>query len=131
MNARFLDSNVALYLFSADAGKAERSAEVLSDGGTVSVQVLNEVASVAHRKMKLAWDDINSMVEELVALVAVVPVTIETHRSARAIASRYGLSFYDAAIVAAALEADCTELFSEDLQHGQKFGALRVINPYV
>jgi predicted nucleic acid-binding protein len=130
MSGSFLDSNVLLYLVSDDTAKADTAERVLAEGDTVSVQVLDEIANAARRKMRLAWPDIDDLLEEVAALLQVVPLTIETHRSARAIAARYNLSFYDAAIIAAALGADCTTLFSEDMQHGQHIGTLQVMNPF-
>lgn len=60
-----------------------------------------------------------------------VPITLETHVAAVTLAREHRLSFYDALIVAAALEAGCDTLFSEDLQHGRTIGPLRIRNPFV
>lgn len=59
------------------------------------------------------------------------PITLDLNVAARALADTSNLSFYEALIVAAAQEAGCDVLYSEDLQHGRVFGALRVENPFL
>src|ERR1044071_6115475 len=120
-HAAFFDTNVLLYLLSEDQAKADRAEELLATGGVVSVQVLNEFASVASRKRAMTWTEIKDAVEPLRMTLRVEPVTVETHSSALRIAERYNISFYDALIVAAAELSRCTVLYSEDLQHGQIF----------
>ena len=115
----FFDTNVLLYLLSADTAKADRAEEVLALGGTISVQVLNEFAAVASRKLRMSWREVREVLSQIRAVCTVVPVTIETHEQALRIAERYGLSIYDALIVSAALLAGCKTLHSEDMQHGQ------------
>ena len=115
----FFDTNVLLYLLSADTAKADRAEEVLALGGTISVQVLNEFAALASRKLRMSWREVREVLAQIRAVCTVVPVTIETHEQALRIAERYGLSIYDALIVSAALLAGCKTLHSEDMQHGQ------------
>jgi predicted nucleic acid-binding protein len=127
----FHDTNIILYLLSSDAAKADRAEEVLSGGGRVSVQVLNEFAAVASRKLALDWAAISEILEQVRAVCGVEPITIATHERGVAVASRYGLHVYDAMIVASALLSGCTVLYSEDLQDGQVFDAqLTVQNPF-
>lgn len=133
MNAAevFYDTNVVLYLLSADAAKADRAEELLAGGGRVSVQVLNEFAAVASRKLCMGWPEIGEILAEVRAVCPVESVAIETHERGLAVASRYGLNIYDAMIVASALLAGCKLLYSEDLQHGQVFERqLTVRNPF-
>lgn len=128
----FHDTNVILYLLSADAAKADRAEELLAGGGRVSVQVLNEFAAVASRKLGLDWSEIGEILTEVRHACAVEPLTIETHERGLAIASRYGLQVYDAMIVASALLGGCRRLYSEDLQDGQVFDRrLTVSNPFI
>lgn len=128
---RFFDTNVLLYLFSADAEKADRAEEVLADGGVVSVQVLNEFASVALRKLGMSMAQTRESLAVIRALCTVVPITEETHDKGLEIAERYGLAVYDAMIVASALLSECKILFSEDMQNGQTFGQqLKISNPF-
>lgn len=127
----FLDANVLLYALSADACKADRAEELLAAGGVVSVQVLNEFASVAHRKLAMEWQEIKDVLGVTREVCDVVPITLETHDDALALAARYGFSLYDALIVAAALAAGVEMLYTEGLQDGQRLeDRLVVINPF-
>jgi len=127
----FFDTNVVFYLLSEDAAKADRAEELLAAGGRISVQVLNEFAAVASRKLGMGWTDIGEILTQVRAVCPVEPLSIETHERGLAVAARYGLSVYDAMIVASALLAGCKELYSEDLQHGQIFERqLTVRNPF-
>ena len=127
----FHDTNVVLYLLSADTAKADRAEELLAAGGRVSVQVLNEFAAVANRNLGMGWKDIGEILAQVRAVCAVEPLAIETHERGLALASRYGLSVCDAMIVSSALLAGCTLLYSEDMQHGQVFDRqLTVRNPF-
>ena len=127
----FIDSNVLLYLLSKVAKKADAAEAVLRAGGVISVQVLNEIANVALRKLGMPWAEINQFLALLRSLCAIEPLTVETHDRGRVVAERYGLSVYDSMIVAAALLAECTVLYSEDMQHGLLVDKqLRVANPF-
>lgn len=127
----FIDSNVLLYLMSADTAKADRAEAVLQGGGHISVQVLNEVVSVARRKLDMSWADINEFLALIRGLCAVEPLTVETHDEGRRLVERYSLSVYDALIVASALGAGCAVLYSEDLQDGLLIDKrLRIRNPF-
>lgn len=129
--ARFIDTNVLLYLLSDDALKADRAEEALAMGGVISVQVLNEFASVASRKLKMSIPEIREILDTIRATCKVVPLNEETHDKGLEIIEKYGLSIYDSMIVAAALLAKCSTLLSEDMQHGQKLdGKLLVRNPF-
>jgi predicted nucleic acid-binding protein len=127
----FFDTNLLLYLFSAIPEKADKAEELLAEGGFASVQVLNEFASVARRKMHMSYAEISESLQTLMSCLQVMPMTIETHRLGISIAERYGFSVYDSMIVASAMEAGCDQLLTEDLQHSQCIGeSLQVINPF-
>ena len=127
----FFDTNVLLYLLSADAAKANRAEALIAGSGTVSVQVLNEFASVASRKLRMPWAEIREVLAQARAVCAVEPLSLETHDTALRVAERYGLSIYDALIVAAALLAGCKTLYSEDMQDGQLIERkLKIRNPF-
>ena len=127
----FFDTNVVLYLLSADAAKADRAESLLATGGTISVQVLNEFAAVALRKMRMSWPEIREALEPVRAVCSVQPLLIETHDQATKIAERYGLSIYDSLIVASALLAGCKTLYSDDMQNGQVIErSLTIRNPF-
>jgi predicted nucleic acid-binding protein len=128
---RFFDTNVLIYLLSADAAKADLVEEKLAEGATVSVQVLNEFASVALRKLGMNVSEVREALDPITAVCHVVPLSIGIHQRGLQVAERYRFSFYDALIVAAALESNCTMLYTEDLQDGQVIdGALAIKNPF-
>jgi predicted nucleic acid-binding protein len=126
----FFDTNVLLYLLSADAAKADRAEELLAGGGIISVQVLNEFAAVASRKLGMAWSEIRDALRPIRAICEVESISIETHDRALEIAERYRFSIYDAMIIAAALKAGCNTLYSEDLKDGQRIEKLTILNPF-
>ncbi|MBS4052174.1 MAG: PIN domain-containing protein [Methylomonas sp.] len=128
----FFDTNVLLYLLSADQRKADRTETLLSAGGTISVQVLNEFASVASRKLRMPYPEIRETLQIVKTVCATQTLSLETHEQGLVIAERYGFSLYDSMIVSAALLAGCKTLFSEDVQHSQEIeGGLIIINPFV
>jgi predicted nucleic acid-binding protein len=128
----FFDTNVLLYLTSSDVVKAERAERLVFAGGTISVQVLNEIANVARRKMRYSWERTHALLSRVKQVLPALPVTIDVHESGIALAERYGLSIYDAMIAASALGAGCDTLWSEDMQNGLVInGQLRVVNPFV
>ncbi len=94
---------VLIYHLSADAGKADQAETVTQQGGMISVQVLNEVANVARRKLAMSWEEINEVLSLIRILCPAEPLTVRTQEKGMSIAERYGLSIYDAMIVAAAL----------------------------
>jgi len=131
MAGSFLDSNIVLYLASEDLLKADRAQELVAEGGTISVQVLNEIANISRRKMGLSWAEIRNFLLMIRGLLKVEPITIEIHEVGISLAERYQLSVYDSMIVSAALAAECDTLLSEDLQDGLLInGRLRVLNPF-
>ncbi|MDE2465943.1 MAG: PIN domain-containing protein [Alphaproteobacteria bacterium] len=131
MPGSFIDTNVLVYMVSGDPVKADRAEKAVAAGGTISVRVLNELANVARRKMRLSWPETHDLLGAVRALLQVQPNTVETHQTGLALAERYGLSVYDAMIAAAALHTDCDTLWSNDMQDGLVIdGRLRVINPF-
>ena len=131
MSAFFIDSNVILYLLSADAVKADRVESILGKRGIISVQVLNEVTSVCSRKLKMSWEEIDTVLLAIKSACDVVPLTVESHEKAVEISRRYQLSFYDAHICASAVLAGATVMLSEDMQNGLKIDGMRISNPFV
>jgi predicted nucleic acid-binding protein len=128
----FLDTNVILYLLSADHHKADVAEALVAAGGAVSVQVLNEAAAVARRKRLLSLSEIREWLAAVRAHCPVVSLTVAEHDDALRLCERYALSFYDALIVAAALSCGARTLLTEDLQHGLVIdGRLQVLNPFV
>jgi predicted nucleic acid-binding protein len=127
----FFDTTILIYAVAQDDPRAATAERLLSEGGRIGVQVLNEFVAVARRKLEMSWDEIAEALGAIRALCASPsPLTADTHSSAVRIARRYGFHIYDALMVAAALETGCTTLYSEDLQHGQKIGTLTIRNPF-
>ena len=118
-----------LYLISADA-KAGKAETLLDAGGIVSVQVLNEFASVASRKSKMTWPAIRETLATIRAGCEVIPPTVEIHEGGLSIAEKYGFSFYDSLILAAAAQAKCRTVYSEDMRHGQVVQGVTIRNPF-
>ena len=133
MNDRaFFDTNVFVYALVQDDPRSDEAEKLIAEGGTVSVQVLIEFAAVVRRKTKMPWDEVRFAIESIKALCPdPLPVTIDTHQEALTIAERYGYGIYDALMVASALEARCTILYSEDMHDGQVIeGELTIRNPF-
>jgi predicted nucleic acid-binding protein len=127
----FFDTSVLLYLLSGDTAKADRVETLLTSRGVVSVQVLNEFAVVALRKLKMPLNDIREILDTIRAVCAVEPITVETHDRGLAVFERYRFSLYDSMLIAAALIAGAKIIYSKDLQHGQVIDKqLRVTNPF-
>jgi predicted nucleic acid-binding protein len=131
MPGNFFDTNVLLYIASSDVAKAERAEQVILAGGTISVQVLNEIANVARRKMRFSWERTHRLLSQIRQVLPVAPVTIEVHEAGLGLAERYRLSIYDGMIAAAALDSGCDTLWSEDMHDGLVIdGRLTVVNPF-
>ena len=131
MSAEFADTHVVLYSLSDDVAKRRRALMILVDRPVLSLQVLNEAANVMRRKLGFATPAIREMVLRWLVESRLHPLVPSTLWSALGVAERYGFSHYDSLIVAAALEAGCATLYSEDLQHGQVIDQrLTIINPF-
>jgi len=127
---RFFDTNILVYAF---LGTDRRGAalSLLAEGGIISNQVINEFTNVAHKKRGRSWPEIAAAIAVIrTHFDEIALVTLETHQAALELASQHGLNFYDALIVATAIEADCDILFSEDMQHDRLFGKLVIRNPF-
>lgn len=132
MSGSFIDTNVLVYIAGKNPAKADRTEALLAAGGTISVQVLNEFASVARRKMDFSFTEIRDFLGSVRRFVEVTPVNVETHAIGMELASRHNFSIYDSMIVAAALQAECDILHSEDMQHGRVIdGLLTISNPFL
>jgi predicted nucleic acid-binding protein len=127
----FVDTNVLLCLLGGDDAKADRAEALLAGRIVISVQVLNEFLNVMRTKMGLPWPEVEQALADVQRFTDVRPLTLATHRQGLVLAKRYRLDVCDAMIAAAALEAGCTALASEDFSNGQRFdGRLTVRNPF-
>lgn len=127
-----VDTNIAVYALTLD-DKRLRAREVLKQTSFLSVQVLDEYANTARRKLRRDWP---AIAEDLAllrnAVTRVRPILDESNLEAVRIAARYQLQFYDALIIAVALENGATTLYSEDMQHGLVIdGVLTITNPFI
>jgi predicted nucleic acid-binding protein len=139
MNARFfLDTNLFVYSLDPSASaKARRATQLIrkaiaTRNGVVSYQVVQEFFNVAFRRFTPPM----TLAEAEQYLATVFRPLLAVHSSHALYAeglrlrSRYRLSWYDSLIVAGALEAGCSVLYSEDMHEGQQFGELRIENPF-
>ena len=135
----FFDSNVFVYLFErTDLPKYSR-AEILvrknleTQAGCISYQVVQETLNVAIRSAGAGSERVARLLEEILIpfwrINQIIP-TPELYRNGLRVQARYGFSFYDSLMVAAALEAGCTILYSEDMQDGQRIEGLTIRNPF-
>ncbi len=132
----FLDSNILLYAASkdpADVAKSTRAAELISDTHFgVSLQVAQEFYHNARIKARLAITP--AQAEAILGLLLARPLVVTDaalFAQARSLCNRYQLRYWDAAILAAALRIRAPVLYSEDLNHGQHYDSVRVINPFL
>jgi predicted nucleic acid-binding protein len=136
MNAKpyFLDTNVLIYGYTGqDEAKSEVANKLILGGQCViSVQVLNEFCNTLRRKFPSQYLKAGAALIELTSFLTIVPLALSTTQSAVRLSLRYGWSYYDSLIVAAASEARCLAVLSEDLQHGFDMdGQLRIENPFL
>ena len=131
MAGEFLDSNILVYAFTDDP-RAGAAQALLERSCTISVQGLNEFVNVARRKLGKSWEEIRSDVAAIrVVCPAIVPIDVDIHEAALRLAERHGFAMFDALMIAAALQAGSTTLWSEDMQHGMVIdGKLRIVNPF-
>jgi predicted nucleic acid-binding protein len=127
-----LDINILIYASLPQEARHSVAATVLAEGGVISVQVLNEFVHVARRKFKRPWAEVRQALSSMSDLLhPPLSISRSTHLLALVTAERHGLSFFDALIVASALEAGCTTLLSEDMQSGRVIdGRLTIRNPF-
>ena len=128
----FLDTNVLIYAVAKNDPRVSQAEALLAVGGVVSIQSLSEFVSVARRKLGMSWKEVKEFLDLICILCPnPVPVSLDTHKGALAIAEKYGYSIYDALVASAALEAGCKTLYSEDLQDGQVINRqLTIRNPF-
>ncbi len=129
--AVFFDTNVLVYVASADPQRSALAGQLLREGGSVSVQVLNELVSVLRKKFRFEWTSVETVLAVVHAHCDVLPLDLLMHQEALLLARLHQLSWYDALIVAAAQRAGACTLYTEDMQHGRVFdGGLCVHNPF-
>ncbi len=134
----FVDANVLVYWRDKADPRKQEIADTLiqrlwsEQSGRISVQVLNEFYAVSTRKIAdpLSRDDAWSIIQDLFEWNP-HPVNEALMIRAKATEGRYGLSWWDSLIVAAARLQDCNILYTEDMHHGMQLDGVRVCNPFV
>ena len=134
----FIDTNVFIYqLDTRDARKHAIAERVVSDAlanesACISYQVVQECLNTVLRKAQVALDAdaARAYLDTVLAPLVRVGASVALYRRGLELQQRWHFSFYDSLIVAAALEAGCKRLLSEDLQHGQRIESLRIENPF-
>jgi predicted nucleic acid-binding protein len=135
----FLDTNIFVYsATSDDPVKARTATELLRNAlatrkGVVSYQVVQEFYNLALKRFELQMSHVNreEYLERVFRPMLKVHSSIGLYSEALRLHSANKISWYDSLIICAAREAGCSILYSEDLQHGQRFGSMRVVNPFV
>lgn len=134
MTRCFIDSSIVVYANDRSAGsKQSRAVEIISacmtgGNGVVSIQVLQEYAHIALKKLGQDHPVVMRQLKLLEAFTLITPSPKSVRRAVE-IRQSYRISFWDAGIVAAAEDADCGVIFSEDLNNGQYYAGIAVVNP--
>ena len=134
MNAKkiFFDTNTLLYLLSSDTKKADWVSKNLQQSNVISVQVLNEFTSASIRKIKISNNELDEFLDLFTSTFNVRSLDIDTFETGLIVSRRYGYHHYDSMIIAAALQAGCEKLYSEDMQHRQIIDKrLQIVNPFL
>ncbi len=134
MNAKkiFFDTNILLYLLSSDTKKADWVTKNLQQSNVISVQVLNEFTSASIRKIKISNSELDEFLDLFTSTFNVRSLDIDTFETGLMVSRRYGYHHYDSMIIAAALQAGCEKLYSEDMQHRQVIDKrLQIVNPFL
>jgi predicted nucleic acid-binding protein len=127
----FFDTNVLIYAFAKDDPRCGVAEELLGRGGVVGVQILNEFVAVAVRKLAMPWKEVLEALDAIRVLCpSPVPVSVGVHDAALRIAGVHGYHIYDALVIAAAVEASCNTLYTEDMRSGQVIGGVTIRNPF-
>lgn len=125
-----LDTNILVYAYSADDAKRAVAAKLVEERCLLSVQALNEFANVLRRKHGREWSDIARFTRTVAEMSRVCDLTATSHWRALRIAEQTGYSFYDALMLAVALENGASVFLSEDLQHGRVVEGMEIRNPF-
>ena len=132
----FLDTNVFVYLFDeTNDRKREKAVRLVQESlenetGCISYQVVQETINVITRKLNATPEKARQILEHTLIPLWRVNPTLMLYQRSLDLQTRYRFSFYDSLIVAAALEAGCHTLYSEDLKHGQQIEGVTVTNPF-
>lgn len=132
MSDKFTDSNILLYLFSADTVKKETALRIFNEHPVINLQVIGENMNVCLRDFKFTAEKALNHAQQLQKNCDVRTINTATIESALQLLKRYQYSFWDSLIIASALENNCTILYSEDMQDRQVIeNKLTIVNPFL
>ena len=130
----FIDSNIILYLYSEDEIiKQDKAQEILAVhiNHLISTQVINEVSNILFKKFNLSAAEVENVILEIDKYIRIVDYSLKTQIKAVKLKDKYRFQYYDALIMATALEQGCSILFTEDMQNGQIIeNSLKIVNPF-
>jgi len=134
----FLDTNILVYSVDpSDRSKQRRASDLIRDAladgqGIISYQVIQEFCSLARRKFAkpFTWRDLGEFLEKVLVPLCEVQSSVALYRSCLGVAEQMGFSFYDSAIIAAAAQARCETLYTEDMNAGQVVSGVKIVNPF-
>jgi predicted nucleic acid-binding protein len=127
-----LDTNLWVYLYAQNEPKALRVRQLVDEHFShivLSTQILGELYHVLTRKAFCAPEQAGGIIKEMCLTFPVLPVATEHVLRALEIADDYRYSYWDSLLLATASLNDCVTMYSEDMQHNQKIGKLRILNP--
>jgi predicted nucleic acid-binding protein len=133
MNKIVLDTNILVFLFDEFfIDKREIAGSFVDANLIISAQVVSDFLNVSKRLLKIPKLDILQKCNEITRKCTIVPTTQIVLNHAEKLITQYDLQLFDAIIVASALEANCTILYTEDMHHGLIIeGTLSIINPFM
>ncbi|MGJ4789264.1 PIN domain-containing protein [Leptospira koniambonensis] len=133
----FLDTNILLYQFGEDEDKRVQAIDILdqavrSDNYVISYQVIQEFSNVAlsEKKKYFSVPELKSYLQDILIPLCKFYPSADFYLEGLRIKNKYKYGFYDSLILAAAKRLGCTQIYSEDLQTGQKLEGLQIINPF-
>jgi predicted nucleic acid-binding protein len=139
MSGEFIDSNVFVYLFDETDDRKREAAEQIVDSAlqnhnaSISFQVVQETLNVLTRKLPtpMTAEGAKDFLQQVLVPMWRVSPSPALYDRALDLLARYRYGFHDSLIIAAALDAGCTRLYSDDLQDGQRIEGLTIRNPFV
>lgn len=129
----FLDTNILVYAHSDTEPAKKKIVETIieaNDRLVISIQVLNEFINVMHKKRGIPLKTLVAAIRELSENFTVVQITVHTIEQALHIAAQYNYSYFDSLMLSAALEHDCSIIYTEDMHHTHTLHTLKIQNPF-
>lgn len=129
----FIDSNIIIYAYSVDEPQKLAIARnlLLSYDAILSIQTINEFINVTRRKKLLTNKQLSPIIDDLFSLFTIKPIDQKIIQQALLFVEKYQYSYFDSLMISAALEADCSVLYSEDMHHDHLIEKkLKIINPF-